>query len=155
LLTMFDPRNKLTHEVVKEMREYFPVKLFDTRTPRNVKLSESPRFGKPIILYDPESKGCQPYLDLAKDLLQRNGLSTEGFDRPLVTPESEVQTATETEAAIVEATTPTEDVSVEHIEVAAESQNVTAPLQEESTLLIEEVSGELEADGSAVPAVEA
>jgi chromosome partitioning protein len=77
LLTMFDPRNKLTHEVVKEMRAHFPDKLYETVIPRNVKLSESPSFGKPVILYDPESKGAHAYLALAEEFLKRNGLWTE------------------------------------------------------------------------------
>jgi chromosome partitioning protein len=77
LLTMFDPRNKLTHEVVKEMRAHFPEKLYETVIPRNVKLSESPSFGKPVILYDPESKGAHAYQDLAKEFLKRNGMEIE------------------------------------------------------------------------------
>lgn len=75
LLTMFDPRNKLTHEVVKEMKAHFPDRLYEAVIPRNVKLSESPSFGKPVLLYDAESKGCQAYLKLAEELLKRNGLS--------------------------------------------------------------------------------
>jgi len=71
VLTMFDPRNKLTHEVVKEMQQHFPEKLFDTKIPRNVKLSESPSFGKPIVIYDPESKGCLAYLELTREMLRR------------------------------------------------------------------------------------
>jgi len=71
VLTMFDPRNKLTHEVVKELEEHFPDKLFKARIPRNVKLSESPSFGKPIVIYDPESKGCAAYLQLAGEMLTK------------------------------------------------------------------------------------
>lgn len=77
LLTMFDPRNKLTHEVVKEIKAYFPEKVFTTYIPRNVKLSESPSFGKPVLLYDRESKGCAAYLELAAELLARNGLEDQ------------------------------------------------------------------------------
>lgn len=80
LLTMFDPRNKLTHEVVKEMKEHFPEKLFDARIPRNVKLSESPSFGKPVILYEPESRGCTAYLDLAREVLKRNNIECPTLD---------------------------------------------------------------------------
>lgn len=77
LLTMFDPRNKLTHEVVKELKSHFPEKLFDSVIPRNIKLSEAPSFGKPIVIYDLESKGAQAYLDLARELLKRNGLTVD------------------------------------------------------------------------------
>lgn len=76
ILTMFDPRNKLTHEVVKEMEGHFGNELYQTRIPRNVKLSEAPSFGKPVILYDIDSKGGQAYLDLAKEFLERNGFPT-------------------------------------------------------------------------------
>ncbi len=71
LLTMFDPRNNLSHQVVQEINNYFPDKIFKSIIPRNVKLSESPSHGKPILLYDIRSKGSLAYLDLAKELLQR------------------------------------------------------------------------------------
>ncbi len=74
VLTMYDPRNKLTHEVVKEMRTHFPNELYETHVPRNVKLSEAPSFGKPVLLYDWDSKGCQAYLQLAGEFLKRNSL---------------------------------------------------------------------------------
>ncbi len=80
LLTMFDPRNKLTHEVVKELEQHFPDKLYAARIPRNVKLSESPSFGKPVLLYDPESKGCAAYLQLAKEIITRLGYFEEKID---------------------------------------------------------------------------
>ncbi len=72
LLTMFDGRNNLAHEVVKEVRVHFPGKVFDTVIPRNVRLSECSSFGKPVLLYDIDSKGCLSYLNLAKELLARN-----------------------------------------------------------------------------------
>lgn len=71
LLTMFDPRNNLSHQVVQEINTYFPEKIFKSVIPRNVKLSESPSHGKPILLYDIRSKGSLAYLDLAKEVLQR------------------------------------------------------------------------------------
>jgi chromosome partitioning protein len=72
VLTMFDGRNNLANEVVKEVRGHFPGKVFDTVVPRNVRLSECSSFGKPIILYDIDSKGCLAYLNLAKEVLSRN-----------------------------------------------------------------------------------
>lgn len=71
LLTMFDPRNNLAHQVVTDVREHFKEKVFATMIPRNVRLSESPSFGKPALLYDPASRGSQSYLQLAEELLAR------------------------------------------------------------------------------------
>jgi chromosome partitioning protein len=71
VLTMFDPRNNLAHQVATDVRRYFGDKVFDTVIPRNVRLSESPSHGKPILLYDIESRGCQSYLQLARELQRR------------------------------------------------------------------------------------
>jgi len=70
-ITMFDGRNRLSHQVVEEIRAHFPDKLFRTIIRRNVRLSESPSYGKPICLYDPISTGAQDYRDLAKELISR------------------------------------------------------------------------------------
>jgi len=72
VLTMFDSRNNLANEVVKEVRTHFGDKVFQTVVPRNVRLSECSSFGKPIVLYDIDSKGCLAYLNLAKELLSKN-----------------------------------------------------------------------------------
>jgi chromosome partitioning protein len=72
LLTMFDARNNLAHQVADEVRKHFGEKLFKTTIPRNVRLSEAPSHGKPIILYDIESKGSMAYLSVAKELIDRN-----------------------------------------------------------------------------------
>jgi chromosome partitioning protein len=69
VVTMFDSRNRLSHQVVEEIRAHFPDKLFRTIIRRNVRLSESPSYGKPICLYDPSSTGAQDYLELAKELM--------------------------------------------------------------------------------------
>jgi chromosome partitioning protein len=71
VLTMFDPRNNLAHQVATDVRQYFGDKVFETVIPRNVRLSESPSHGKPILLYDIESRGCQSYLQLARELQKR------------------------------------------------------------------------------------
>jgi chromosome partitioning protein len=71
LLTMFDPRNNLAHQVVDDVRGHFEKKVFATVIPRNVRLSESPSFGKPVLLYDISSRGAQAYLQLADELLAR------------------------------------------------------------------------------------
>ena len=70
LLTMFDTRNSLSHQVADEVRRHFPDRVFRTVIPRNVRLSESPSHGMPAALYDPASKGAQAYLDLARELLE-------------------------------------------------------------------------------------
>ena len=71
VITMFDSRNRLSHQVVEEIRAHFPDKLLNTIIRRNVRLSESPSYGKPICLYDPSSTGAQDYQDLARELIKR------------------------------------------------------------------------------------
>ena len=71
LLTMFDGRNNLSREVSDEIRTHFPKDTFATLIPRNVRLSEAPSHGKPIMFYDIASRGAAGYLDLAKELLAR------------------------------------------------------------------------------------
>jgi chromosome partitioning protein len=72
LLTMFDTRLKLSHQVAEEVKKYFGEKVFGTIIHRNVRISESPSFGKPVILYDAVSSGSKNYISLASELLQRN-----------------------------------------------------------------------------------
>jgi len=71
IITMFDSRNRLSHQVLEDIRSHFPDKLFNTIVRRNVRLSESPSYGKPICLYDPTSTGALDYRDLAKELITR------------------------------------------------------------------------------------
>ena len=71
LLTMYDIRNKLSHQVKYEVRKCFPDQIFETIIPRNVRLSEAPSFGKTIIMYDIKSKGAEAYLALAKEVVIR------------------------------------------------------------------------------------
>jgi len=68
---MFDRRTNLAQQVVANVQEHFGDKVFETVIPQNIRLSESPSFGKPALLYDIESKGAQAYLTLAKELLDR------------------------------------------------------------------------------------
>jgi chromosome partitioning protein len=72
LLTMFDSRNNLAHQVSDEVRKHFGDKLFNTVIPRNIKLSEAPSHGKPVLLYDIESKGARSYLEATKEIIERN-----------------------------------------------------------------------------------
>jgi chromosome partitioning protein len=72
VLCMVDPRQNLTEQVASEVRTHFAGKVYATTVPRNVRLSEAPSFGKPIILYDLASKGAKSYLDLAREFLSRH-----------------------------------------------------------------------------------
>ncbi|OBS62764.1 sporulation initiation inhibitor Soj [Enterococcus mundtii] len=71
LLTMYDARTNLGNEVVEEVRKYFREKVYDTVIPRNIRLSEAPSHGKPIIDYDPRSRGAEVYQGLAKEVVDR------------------------------------------------------------------------------------
>ncbi len=73
LLTMFDVRNNLSHQIVEEVRNHFSGQVFKTVIPRNVSLSEATSYGKPIILYNIKSKGAQSYLELAKEVILKGG----------------------------------------------------------------------------------
>jgi chromosome partitioning protein len=73
LLTMYDGRNNLSRQVSDEIRAHFPRETFATVIPRNIRLSEAPSHGKPIILYDILSRGAASYLELAKEIVQREG----------------------------------------------------------------------------------
>jgi chromosome partitioning protein len=70
LLTMFDSRLNLSKQVAGEARRYFPEKVYETVIPRNVRLSEAPSFGRPILLYDVSSLGSKSYLRLAKEVIE-------------------------------------------------------------------------------------
>ncbi|MGX6447390.1 ParA family protein [Patulibacter sp. S7RM1-6] len=71
LLTMHDTRTRLSHDVESEVRQHFPDLVFDTVIPRNVRISEAPSFGVPVIHHDPHSSGATAYFDLAKELVAR------------------------------------------------------------------------------------
>lgn len=70
VLTMFDARTNLSIQVVEEVKKYFGNKVYRTVIPRNVRLSEAPSFGLPIILYDPKSKGAECYMELAEEVIE-------------------------------------------------------------------------------------
>lgn len=78
LLTMFDSRLRLSQQVEGELRKYFGDKVFETKIFRNVKLGEAPSFGKPIIVYDPQSTGSRNHIDLSLEFLVRNGINDKG-----------------------------------------------------------------------------
>jgi chromosome partitioning protein len=75
LMTMYDGRLRLCNQVVNEVRKHFDEMVFDTIIHRNARISEAPSVGKPVILYDGQSKGAVNYLNLAKEILQKNDMT--------------------------------------------------------------------------------
>ena len=69
LMTMFDARTNLAEDVVTEVKKYFSAKMYETIIPRNVRLSEAPSHGEPIIVYDPRSRGAEVYTELAREVI--------------------------------------------------------------------------------------
>jgi chromosome partitioning protein len=84
LLTMFDGRLTLSNQVYEEVKRHFHEMVFETVIQRNVKLSEAPSYGKPVILYDASSKGAINYMNLAREILQRNKMTHLGKEKNLV-----------------------------------------------------------------------
>jgi chromosome partitioning protein len=74
LLTMYDVRLNLSNQVVEEVKTHFKQMVFKNIIPRNIKLSESPSFGLPVLIYDAESKGSVSYLNLAHEIIEKNGV---------------------------------------------------------------------------------
>ncbi|MCM1523370.1 MAG: AAA family ATPase [Ruminococcus sp.] len=79
VFTMFDSRLNLTSQVVAEVQKHFPKKVYRTVIPRNVKLSEAPSFGKPVVYYDRTSRGAEAYEKLTEEMLSRHGVK---FSKP-------------------------------------------------------------------------
>ena len=77
LLTMYDVRLRLSNQVVEEVRKHFQSIVFDNIIPRNVKLSEAPSFGVPVIAHDADSKGAVSYLKLAREIIQKNKVANK------------------------------------------------------------------------------
>jgi chromosome partitioning protein len=75
LLTMYDSRLNLSNQVLEEVRTHFGDMVFEATISRNIKLSEAPSYGKPVILYDANSRGSENYMDLAREILQKNDLT--------------------------------------------------------------------------------
>ena len=72
LMTMFDARTRLSSDVVEEVRGHFGDKVFETMIPRNVRTSEAPSFGQPVVFYDPSCRGAEAYRAFAKEFARRN-----------------------------------------------------------------------------------
>jgi chromosome partitioning protein len=78
LLTMYDSRLRLSNQVVEEVQKHFQDMVFETLITRNIKLSEAPSYGKAVVMYDAASKGAMNYLNLARELLQKNNMTKMG-----------------------------------------------------------------------------
>jgi chromosome partitioning protein len=76
LLTMYDQRNKLSELVADDVRRHFGDKVYKTLIPRNVRVSEAPSHGMPVLMYDPRCAGAEAYTDLAAEILRRNAGTT-------------------------------------------------------------------------------
>jgi chromosome partitioning protein len=73
---MYDDRTNLAQQVTENLRDFFKDKLLKTVIPRNVRLAEAPSYGKPVLLYDPRSRGAESYHNLAQELLERNKIES-------------------------------------------------------------------------------
>jgi chromosome partitioning protein len=82
LLTMFDDRTNLTRQVAADLKEFFRDQLFKTVIPRSIRLAEAPSFGKPILTYDPRSRGAESYIKLAKEILDHEQKRTSATQGP-------------------------------------------------------------------------
>ena len=89
LMTMYDGRLRLCNQIVNEVRRHFEEMVFDTLIHRNSKLSEAPSVGKPVILYDADSKGSMNYLNLAKEILQKNNMTNINQSDRTLNPDNE------------------------------------------------------------------
>lgn len=118
LLTMFDSRNNLSRQVVQEVKSHFKDTVFDTVIPRNVKLSESPSHGKPVILYDITSTGSQSYLALAQEVMQRLEAPKEAVQTTSAAaqPEAAVAAAPEVHAEVAPKVALPEELPTEELE---------------------------------------
>jgi chromosome partitioning protein len=76
LLTMYDDRTNLTRQVAHDLKDFFQDQVFKTVIPRSIRLAEAPSFGKPILAYDPRSKGAESYIQLAKEILNHDQART-------------------------------------------------------------------------------
>ncbi len=89
LLTMYDERTNLSQQVRENLQQFFGEKLYKTTIPRNVRLAEAPSHGQPAVTYDPRSRGAEAYKELAREILQHNGIVIPSGKEQAATPASE------------------------------------------------------------------
>jgi chromosome partitioning protein len=166
VMTMFDPRTKLSEQVVEEVRNYFGDLVYDVIIPRTVRLSEAPGYGQPITVYDPKSKGAECYRELAREVAVRPPPAEPMpayEDLPTVVVPALVQEDTVTQAPLAESEIeeiPTVHAIEEELEhesgiaatVEAEDEFEVEAVQEEVTEVLTEVIEDAEAEeGTAGP----
>ncbi|MCU1270788.1 MAG: chromosome segregation ATPase [Acidobacteriaceae bacterium] len=103
LLTMFDDRTNLAQQVTAELKRFFGDKLFATSVPRNVRLAEAPSHGKPVLLYDPKSRGAESYLQLAKEIIPKHVPGFVAFPEPAKEDAAAAEVSAEEEKQVVNA----------------------------------------------------
>jgi chromosome partitioning protein len=81
---MFDSRLNLSNQVYEEVKRHFQDMVFETVIQRNIKLSESPSYGKPVVLYDASSRGAINHMNLAREILQRNGMTQISQEKKVI-----------------------------------------------------------------------
>lgn len=91
LITMYDKRERLSREVEREVRRHFPHHVYLTMIPRSISLAEAPSFGKPIILYDPNSPGAQAYEKLAREIIEQETCDELRISKVLIPQDSEIE----------------------------------------------------------------
>ncbi len=160
VMTMFDPRTRLSEQVVDEVRRFFGDRVYRTIIPRTVRLSEAPGFGQPITVYDPRSRGAASYRDLALEVVEKlpdasplpvlDELPTvvvpppeaARAPRPLVPPEDEVEEATGPDEEPQAAGTPTEtEAAVETEPGSTPTERTETPSEERRRVPRDEVEG--------------
>lgn len=164
VMTMFDPRTKLSEQVVEEVRKYFGHQVYDTIIPRTVRLSEAPGYGEPITIYDPKSRGAETYRALAGEVLDRpipeGGKRIALHELPQIMaspstrarPESD-ETSSPEDSRIPEIAPQTEEVELTVPEVLEEEEfEEVPPLSPESE--VSSSDPEFETDDSEVETVE-
>jgi len=131
VLTMVDRRNNLARQVEAEVREHFGDVVMQTRIPRNVRLSEAPSHGKPILLYDIHSRGSVAYLELAEELLARQGLSDTKLQPPPLDDAEPMNPADGVNAASSQLRGDTAESGAPSAAVPASPPHLQAPNEEE------------------------
>ena len=96
ILTMYDERTNLAQQVTENLRRFFGAKLLKTAIPRNVRLAEAPSYGKPVVLYDPRSRGAESYRELAEEILARNNIDSPRALERKAASQAQAQTRPET-----------------------------------------------------------
>ena len=158
VMTMYDPRTKLSEQVVQEVRRYFGDRVYDTIIPRTVRLSEAPGFGQPITVYDPKSRGAQCYRDLAREVVDKLP-SDEGLpiidDLPaIIVPPPEPEPARAPRPLVANEPATEVEEAIDDVASGVDLEPTPAPTGDEDPLEPEElVEDDVEVEPSVPPSV--